>query len=178
MVYAIGRQLVHRLATGRADIAGDEFGDIFADAVKGIHYASPLGLADVAFNGTGWSVKTVKTEKPHKHERVRLISGRNSPDFSLGIENPHTGLQATGKAVLAVWNSRLNAARGEHDDVRVTVLIRNMTTKYFTLFEEDVTRYVVDDYVWRKNKRGNLQGHLKRMMSIISLGNFMAVSSP
>ncbi len=161
VIYTIGKLLVNKLAIGSNDIAGNEFGDIFADAVDGRHYSSPLGLADVARSGTGWSVKTIKANKPYEQVRVRLISGRNSPDYSLGIENPHTDLKATGKAVLSVWNSRLNATRGEHDDVRVAVLIRNMAEKQFVLFEEEVTRYVVDDYEWHQNQRGNLQGHRK-----------------
>ena len=106
-------------------------------------------------------MKTVKATRPRTQKRVRLISGRNSPDFSLGIDNPHANLQATGKAVLAVWNSRLNAARSEHDDVRVAILIRNMDTKEFALFEEEITRYVPGDYIWEKNGRGNLEGRRK-----------------
>lgn len=161
VIYKIGRQLVHRLAVGRTDIGGDEFGDIFAQAVYGNHYRSPLGLADVAFNGAGWSVKTVKAKHPYQQKRIRLISGRNSPDFSLGIKNPHADLQATGTAVLSIWNSRLNATRDKHDDVRIAVLIRNMEAKTFALFEEEITRYSTGDYVWGKNNRGNLQGHRK-----------------
>ena len=161
VIYAIGRQLVHRLAYGRMDISGDDFGDIFAAAIDGAHHSSPLGMVDVLFGGVGWSVKTVKSAKPQTQRQVRLISGRNSPDFSSGIKNPHADLQATGQAVLAVWNSRLNAARKEQNDVCVAVLIRNMQTQCFTLFEEEITRYVAADYEWRKNERGNLQGHRK-----------------
>ncbi len=157
----IGKQLVLKLAIGEPDITGDAFGDIFAVCVEGIHYSSPLGLADVAFNGTGWSVKTVKATHPHDQKKVRLISGRNSPDYSMGINDPHANIQDTGAAVLAIWNSRLNAARGEHDDIRVAVLIRNMSSKEFVIFEEEVSRYAAGDYEWKYNANDNLQGHRK-----------------
>jgi len=60
----IGEQIVHRLAIGHADITGDDFGTIFANAVDGIHRESPLGVADVIANGTAWSVKTIKHKPP------------------------------------------------------------------------------------------------------------------
>lgn len=53
VIRAIGKRIVLGMAVGRKDITGDEFGDIFANAVDGMHYSSPQGLADVAFNGTG-----------------------------------------------------------------------------------------------------------------------------
>ncbi|MBF2755277.1 MAG: hypothetical protein ISN29_08485 [Gammaproteobacteria bacterium AqS3] len=98
---------MHRLAIGREDISGDEFGDIFSEAIGGAHYRSPLGLGDATVDKTVWSVKTVKDKTPHKKNKVRLISGRNSPDFFHGIENAHADFQKTGGAVLSIWNSRL-----------------------------------------------------------------------
>ena len=161
VIYAIGKQLVHHLAIGTTDIKGDDFGDMLAGAVGGTHLSSPLGLADVVHNTTGWSVKTVKASTPAKAERVRLISGRNSPDYSFDINNPRTDIQATGNAVLSIWNSRLNGARDKYEDMRVMVLVRNMETREFLLFEEEMARYVANDYVWSVNQRGNLEGHRK-----------------
>lgn len=161
IILGIGRQLVHRLAVGHSDITGDDFGTIFANAIGGEHRESPVGIADVVMNGNAWSVKTIKTSKPFNQKTVRLISGRNSPDYSMGIDNPHKNLRATGKAVLAIWNARVNEALGEYDDLRIAILIRNMTSKEFVLFEETANRYAADDYEWKKNKRGNLQGHDK-----------------
>lgn len=161
VVVGLGKQLVHRMAIGHADITGDDFGNIFANAVEGTHLSSPLGIADVLLDSNAWSVKTVKAKKPFAQTSVRLISGRNSPDYSLGIENPHTDIQATGKAILAVWNARVNESLGEHDDLRIAVLIRNFETKEFVLFEETATRYAADDFRWEKNKNGNFEGYDK-----------------
>ncbi|MBN2570245.1 MAG: hypothetical protein JXB42_12520 [Deltaproteobacteria bacterium] len=161
VITEIGKQLVHRLAVGHSDITGDDFGTIFAKAVGGIHRESPLGIADVLLNGNAWSVKTVKANRPFNQNTVRLISGRNSPDYSLGIENLHKDIQATGKAVLAIWNARVNESLGEHDDLRIAVLIRNLESKEFVIFEEDANRYAADDYRWSMNNNGNLEGHEK-----------------
>jgi hypothetical protein len=161
VITRISRQLVHRMAVGHADITGDDFGTIFANAVEGVHRESPLGIADVVRNGYAWSVKTVKSNNPFSQSTVRLISGRNSPDYSLGIQNLHKDLNATGKAVLAVWNARVNESLGEHDDLRVAVFVRNMSRREFVLFEEVAQRYAADDYIWTKNRQGNLEGRDK-----------------
>lgn len=49
----------------------------------------------------------------------------------------------------------------EHDDVRIAVLVRNLETREFVLFEEAATRFVPDDYEWGFNARNNLEGHDK-----------------
>ena len=161
VITEIGKQLVHRLAIGHSDIMGDDFGGIFAKAIGGNHLGSPLGIADVLLDGNAWSVKTIKDNRPFNKTVVRLISGRNSPDYSLGVENAHADIQATGKAVLAIWNARVNESLGEHDDLRIAVLIRNLETKEFVLFEEDATRFATDDYLWKINGRDNLEGYEK-----------------
>ena len=161
MLVAIGKQIVHRLAVGLGDITGDDFGSIFANAVGGVHRTRPLGLADVEWNGCAWSVKTVKAPQPFTQGTVRLISGRNSPDYSLGIENPHVNPDATGRAVLAVWNGRVNQGMGEHEDLRIAVLVRNIAVREFTLFEEEAQRFSPDDYTWQFNKNNNLEGYDK-----------------
>ncbi len=161
VVVAIGKQLVHRMAIGHSDITGDDSGTIFANAIQGTHRESPLGIADVLLNGNAWSVKTIKAAKPFEQTVVRLISGRNSADYSLGVENPHADINATGKAILSIWNARVNESLGEHDDLRIAIFIRNMEAKEFVIFEEAATRYAGDDYRWEKNNRGNFEGYEK-----------------
>lgn len=161
VIKSIGKQIVHRLAVGQNDISGDDFGTIFANAVEGGHLESPLGIADVIRDGTAWSVKTIKHKTPFKLKQARLISGRNSPDYSLGITDPHKKLDDTGRAVLSIWNARVNEALGEFDDLRVAVFIRNLQTKEFVLFEEIASRYAADDFSWQKNKGGNFEGYEK-----------------
>ena len=154
----VGRQIVHRLAIGFGDIIGDDFATIFANAVGGEHRLSPLGVADVEWNGCAWSIKTVKVSRPFKAKRVRLISGRNSPDYSLGISDPHVNAAATGRAVLSIWNARVNEAMGDHQDLRIAVMVRNVAAREFVLFEDEARRFVPRDYTWRFNKRNNLEG--------------------
>jgi len=137
---------------------GDDFGVIFAAAISGEHRGKPLGIADVVWeSGCAWSCKTIKSEDPFTQKNARLISGRNSPIYSSGIENPLADIQATGAAVLGVWNARVNEAFNEFDDVRIFVMLRNFSTLHFTFFEEAAERFVPGNYEWRKNKRGNLE---------------------
>lgn len=159
VIVEMAKQFVHRLAIGHADITGDDFGTIFANSIDGIHRESPLGIADVLKENCAWSVKTVKGQKPFETERVRLISGRNSPDYSMGISDPRLDATATGRSVLSIWNARVNEALGEFDDLRVIVCVRNFATRHFMLFEEEANRFSHADYRWGFNKNGNLEGH-------------------
>jgi hypothetical protein len=155
----IGKHIVHRIAIGHADITGDDFGGIFARAISGEHRARPLGIADVIWNGCAWSVKTVKDNHPFTKRIVRIISGRNSPVYSSAINDPFADIQATGRSILRVWNARVDEAAAEHDDVRVFVMIRNMSTLEFTLFEFEATRFVPTNYEWRLNKDNNFEAY-------------------
>ena len=155
----IGRHIVHRLAVGHANITGDDFGGIFASAIGGDHRGKPLGIADVTWNGCAWSCKTVQDVRPFEKRIARVISGRNSPVYSSGITDFFTDIQATGTAVLNVWNARVNESLHEHDDLRIIVMIRNMSTLEFTLFEFEAARYVASHYRWQLNKDRNLEGY-------------------
>ncbi len=159
VIVVMAKQLVHRIAIGQIDITGDDFGTIFAASIEGMHRESPLGIADVLKNNCAWSVKTIKNNKPFEAERVRLISGRNSPDYSLGISDPRADATATGRAVLSIWNARVNEALDGYDDLRVIVCVRNFATRQFVLFEEEASRFSHADYKWNFNKRGNLEGY-------------------
>ena len=158
LIETLAKRFVHLRAVGVSDMSGDQFSRIFADSISGQEYGRPLGVADVAWNGCCWSVKTVKTSKPHVARHCRLISGRNSPDYSAGISNPRADLERTGRAVLEVYNSRIHEAREQHDDVRLVVLIRNMQSQEFTLFERPLVPVVVNNYTWGLTKKKNLIG--------------------
>lgn len=159
LLYDIARQLIHRLAIGLGDITGDDFGTIFSNAIGGVHRGRPLGVADVDFNSCAWSVKTVKTPLPFSLPIVRLISGRNSPDYSLGISDPRANPENTGRAVLSIWNARVNEAMDKFDDLRIVVMVRNMETREFLIFEEEAQRFTPTEYKWSFNKRYNLEGY-------------------
>lgn len=163
IIQGIGRQIVHRLAVGHADITGDDWGGIFAQAVSGEHLHSPVGLTDIIWNSTtSWSAKTVQAKNPFTIPLIRLISGRCSPDYSHGISDPHADLAQTGAAVLSIWNARVDQSKNDYDDLRVIILIRNMTQLEFCLFEYEPVRFSPGDYEWKVGttaNRSNLYGY-------------------
>lgn len=155
---SLGRQFVYRLAVGHGDLKGDDFRTIFANAIEGTHHKRSLGIADIVANDCAWSFKTVKTKRPFSQKVVRLISGRNSPDDSVGIEDSHVDPERTGRAVLAGWNARVNEALDEFKELRIVILVHNIETREFVLFEEEAARFNPVDYRWSFNTRGNLEG--------------------
>lgn len=141
-------------------MTGDQFSRIVADSIDGQSYSKPIGIADVSWNGCCWSVKTVQNKLPHEAKQVRLISGRNSPTYSSGIDNPFEDVQGTGASVLNIYNQRINKAKWDHDDCRMVVLIRHMGAQEFTIFERPIVQFIPNDYRWEVNKRKNLEGFL------------------
>lgn len=108
LIIKIASYIAYLIYVGRKDISGDDWGDAFADAIEGTHLSSPVGIADVIKGKMAWSMKTVKNPNPLTAKSVRLISGRCSPDYSYGITDPHLDIQMTGRAVLGIWNERIN----------------------------------------------------------------------
>ncbi len=155
VVNRICRMVVHRLAVGATDISGQDFADIFAKSIGGIHLDKRSGITDIVLENCSWSAKTVKVRNPFKAKSVRLISGRNSPDFSYDIPNPRENLSESGKAILNVWNRRLNQSLHEYEDLRVVVFLRNMSELKFALLEYEATRFVPNDYEWKENDSKN-----------------------
>jgi hypothetical protein len=151
--------MTYYFAIGKSDIDGEDWGDIFAKAINGGHMNSPVGLADVVYEGMAWSVKSVKSQKPFNTKNIRVISGRCSPDYSYNISNPHEDLQKTGAAVISIWNERINLAKENYEPLRTSILVRNFNTLEFLLFEKETERYVTKNYHWIKNKNGNLEGY-------------------
>lgn len=147
--------VVHRLAVGATDISGRDFADIFAVSIGGVHMDKPSGITDIVLENCSWSAKTVKHVNPFKAKSVRLISGRNSPDFSYDIQNPRENLTESGRAILNVWNKRLNQSLHEYEDLRVVDFLRNMSKLEFTLFEYEATRFIPENYEWKENDSEN-----------------------
>jgi hypothetical protein len=154
----IGKRIVHRLAVGQSDITGDDFGTIFAQSIGGEHRGKPLGIADVWWQNCAWSVKTVKPPRPHTVKKIRVISGRNDVDRSFDIKDSHLDVAATGRGVLQIWNSRINQALSEYEDLRIFIMVRNMAALEFTLIEIAAEQYVPSEYRWEENKKGNFEG--------------------
>ena len=161
VIQNIVKHIVYMLCIGRNDITGDDWGNIFADSIGGgaSHLQSPVGIADVVQGKMAWSMKTVKNKNPHNLDAsLRLISGRCSPDYSYGISDPHEDIQKTGRAVLNIWNERVNIAYDYYNPVRTSVLVRSEDLLSFCLYEEENHRYVANSYRWEENKNGNLIG--------------------
>ena len=158
VIVSIAGYFAYLLYVGRKDISGNDWGDAFAKAIDGIHLDSPIGIADVVKGKMAWSMKTVKTKNPLTAKKVRLISGRCSPDYSYGITDPHEDIEKTGRAVLGIWNERINIALDNYNPVRTLVLVRSEDCLSFCMFEEDTHRYPSNDYVWSVNSNGNLIG--------------------
>ena len=155
----MGKRLTYQYLIGNKDLTGSVWGDIFAFGIGGVHLDSPLGLADVTYENQCWSTKTVKHSNPHEQRKVRVISGRCSPDYSYGITDPHLDIQKTGAAVLSIYNERINIAKEKYKSLRAVILIRNFDTFEFSLFEHDIHRYVTTEFEWRTNKNGNLESY-------------------
>lgn len=159
IIKEIGKRLVYMLCVGRKDLTGDDWGNIFAEVIGGIHLQSPVGIADVTFEKTAWSMKTVKVSNPYREDAaIRLISGRCSPDYSYGITDPHEDVQKTGRAVLNIWNERVNIAYDYYNTLRTLVLVRSNDMLTYCLFEEESHRYVSNAFRWEENQNGNLIG--------------------
>lgn len=155
----IGKKFVYLLCVGTKDLTGDEWGNVFAEAIGGHHLQSPVGIADVTFDKMAWSMKTVKKPNPHNdNASIRLISGRCSPDYSYGITDPHEDIQKTGRAVLNIWNERVNIAQDYYNPLRTSILVRSDDLLSFTLFEEESHRFIASEYRWEENQNGNLEG--------------------
>ena len=90
VILSLGGYFVYLIHIGNKDITGSDWGDALAHAVDGKHLDSPVGIADVILEKqkTAWSAKTVKCEKPHAVQNVRLISGRCSPRCSMPDDSP------------------------------------------------------------------------------------------
>lgn len=159
IIYNIAKWMTYHFAVGKADISGEDWGDIFAKAIEGEHLSRPVGLADVIYEGMAWSVKSVKARSPHNQRKIRLISGRNSPDFSYNVTDPHENIQYTGMMVLSIWNERVNIAKERYEPLRTSVLVRDFNTLEFVLFEQETLRYNTMDFEWRENNNGNLEGY-------------------
>jgi len=158
VLIGIGKWITYRCAVGQSDISGEDWGDIFAKALEGEHLGAPLGLADVVYESMAWSVKSIKNDNPHNVKKVRVISGRCSPDYSFGIADPHADVSQTGAAVLAIYNERIGLAKDKYEPLRTSILIRNINSLEFSLFEHDTARYNTQEYEWIVNRRGNFEG--------------------
>ena len=160
----LAKEVVYMIATKSAmSLEGNEWEQIFAKCIGAEWKPSNVGLDDVVLDNCCWGAKTVfGTSNLEKQDRVRLISGRNSPTYSYGIdkltsEDPNE----IGKLVLDIWNERVSAVRQIYKFVRTVVLVKSKYYKDYLVFEFDTIRHDPELYYFKWNKRMNLEGYEK-----------------
>lgn len=163
--FALGREIIYLLATkGKGVLEGSEWEEIFANCIGAEWKPSNVGLDDVVLGNTAWGAKTVKSSIRdfRKLDKIRLISGRNSPVYSYGgTIDPSADPNLIGDLVLRIWNERVSAVREKFRNLRTVVLVKSEDLSQVAVFEFETIRYDPELYsfVWNKNK--NLEGYLK-----------------
>jgi len=158
--FLLGKELIYLLASkGKPELEGSEWESIYASCIGADWKPSNVGLDDVIIGNTAWGAKTVKASKPSTQKKIRLISGRNSPNYSFGERSDHkTDANLIGKLVLDIWNERVSAIRGKFKHLRTVVLIKSLDLTEVVVFEFDTIRYDPELYKWEWNKNNNLVG--------------------
>ncbi len=162
--FKLGKELIYLLASkGKPELEGSEWENIFANCIGAEWKPSNVGLDDVLMGNTAWGAKTVKATKPSTQKKVRLISGRNSPNYSFGERSDQKADPTLiGKLVLEIWNERVSAIREKHKHVRTVVLLKSNDLSEVVVFEFETVRYDYELYNWEWNKNNNLVGTHKK----------------
>jgi hypothetical protein len=161
--YLLGKEIIYLLATkGKGNLEGSEWEEIFAKCIGAEWKTSNVGLDDVVLGNTAWGAKTVKALKPATQQKVRLISGRNSPVYSYNEKiDTDTEPNLIGQLVLGIWNERVSAIREKFKHLRTIVLIKSDDLTETVVFEFETIRYDPELFTWKWNERNNLEGYVK-----------------
>ena len=159
---------VHLATRGNADLEGKDWEKIFSECIGAKWSPSNIGLDDITHHqsSTAWGAKTVKgiirttSESKLKPQRVRLISGRNSPNYSYeeAIDPKTSNPNLVGEMVLEIWNKRVREVRARFENLRTVVLVKGDNLEKIAVFEIDTELYIASDFAWEWNKNGNLVG--------------------
>lgn len=139
----LAKEIVYMQATKSSmSLEGNEWEQIFAECVGAEWKPSNVGLDDVVLDNCCWGAKTVfGATNIEKQQTVRLISGRNSPTYSYGVDSiTSEDPNEIGKLVLDIWNERVSAVRQIYKFVRTVVLVKSKDYKDFLVFEFDTIR--------------------------------------
>ena len=160
----LAKEIVYMQATKSSmSLEGNEWEQIFAECVGAEWKPSNVGLDDVVLDNCCWGAKTVfGATNIEKQQTVRLISGRNSPTYSYGVDSiTSEDPNEIGKLVLDIWNERVSAVRRIYKFVRTVVLVKSKDYKDFLVFEFETIRYDPELYFFEWNPRMNLEGYEK-----------------
>ena len=162
--FLLGKELIYLLASkGKSEVEGSEWENIFANCIGADWKPSNVGLDDVVMGNTAWGAKTVKATNPSTQKKVRLISGRNSPNYSFGERSDQEAdAHLIGKLVLEIWNERVSSIREKYKHLRTIVLLKSNDLSEVVVFEFDTIRYDHELYTWEWNKNNNLVGTHKQ----------------
>lgn len=157
---SLGKEVIYLLSSrGTARLEGTDWEEIFARLVGAQWKPSSVGLDDIVLEQTAWGAKTVKNVDPFAAQKVRLISGRNSPVYSFGDKQvSECEPNELGGKVLSIWNERVAGIRKLYKHLRTVVLIKSDDLLKMSVFEFDTIMYSEADYFWTWNKRNNLEG--------------------
>lgn len=159
--HIVAGELSAYMALGRTEIEGKDWEQIFAKAIKAQWKPSVMGLDDILVPelSAAWGAKTIKNAKPFSANSIRLISGRNSLDYSYNISNVREiDTAVVGAKVLEIWNERVASLYQKYKTVRTVVLLKGPDLRQITVFEKETVRYHANDYQWKWNKNDNLLG--------------------
>ncbi len=163
-VEKFAEDIVYLLATkDTMSLEGNEWEAIFANCIRAEWRPSNVGLDDVVLNNCCWSAKTVKcSTNIGTQKTVRLISGRNSPTYSFGVDKiTEAEPNEIGKMVLDIWNERVSGIRQYFKFARTVVLVKSADYSEYLIFELETIRYDAVQYIFEWNSRGNLEGYTK-----------------
>ncbi len=164
-IQRFAEDIVYMLATKPTmSLEGNEWEQVFANCIGAEWRPSNVGLDDIVLNNCCWSAKTVKaTGNIGEQKTVRLISGRNSPTYSFGVDRiTEAEPNEIGKMVLDIWNERVSGIRQYFKFARTAVLVKGSNYDEYLIFETETVRYDNDKFVFVWNDRGNLEGYTKQ----------------
>jgi hypothetical protein len=160
----LGKEIIYLLASrGEARLEGSDWEQIFARIIGAAWKPSNVGLDDIVLEQTAWGAKTVKNAHPSKSDKIRLISGRNSPIYSFGDkEITNANPDDLGEKVLSIYNERVSSVRKIFKHVRTVVLVKSDDLLEVAAFELETILRDADAYRWKWNKNDNLEGFDKK----------------
>jgi hypothetical protein len=156
----VGAAIIYHLHTrNEARLEGSDWEKIFAGAIGADWRPSNVGLDDVRLDNCCWGAKTVKSAHPLAQKTVRLISGRNSLDYSYNFSDPRAiEPNVIGPLILQIWNDRVSSVRQRFAHVRTIVLMKSIDLLENTIFEIETLRFEPELYTWKWNVRNNIEG--------------------
>jgi len=159
----IAEDVVYLLATrGDPRLEGPDWERIFANSIGAKWAPSNVGLDDVILGNCAWGAKTVKNNFPSKAKKVRLISGRNAPEYSFPdspTKRVNVDPDPLGEKVISIWNERVSSVKAKFKHLRTVVLIKSNDLTELALFEFETALFDPDEIEWQWNEQGNLEGY-------------------